>query len=569
MRRNRRPSCIVPSAGPALLKSIGASFSVDPFASRTEAQRYIDLSADPSAYSCFRDFFGDYLFCELLSKFPNFDLGVDREAVAIGKFLEAERCCAETNGRLSRFWSETQKFSDPTLSIFWAARRKVETLLKDFTWEEAQQFFSFGPGAAIGVPRREGDSWYKFGSEEPSTTEGCLAIAAGYISTCPTWNLMLTHLGALPSPRISVVRGNKVTTVPKNAKTDRVIAIEPLLNMFLQKGIGGLIRQRLKKVGINLDDQRRNQELAREGSITGCLATIDLSSASDSISWRLVELMVPPSWFAAIEATRSPVGVLPDGTEIEYQKVSSMGNGFTFELESLIFWALCSAVVDHLGVGKTLSVYGDDIIVPSEAVGEVLRVLSFAGFTPNPKKTFSSGPFRESCGKHYFQGFDVSPIYIKESVDTLERKFWLANSIKRVAHRFLGFSYGMDCRFRDTYDLVIKSIPGEYRRLSIPDGIGDGGLVRDFDEATPPSAGNCIEGWKYWYVRRQYKRLPIDGIPALLRQLHSMERRPVAGTPRGEKHLCIPTQVFRLRTVKGVTARWAGLGPWLEFRYGA
>lgn len=142
--------------------------------------------------------------------------------------------------------------------------------------------------------------------------------------------------------------GNKVTTVPKNSKTDRVIAIEPLMNMYVQKGIGGAIRHSLRSVGINLNDQTSNQRLAREGSLQGKLATVDLSSASDSVSLLLVEELLPPDWVAAIKLCRSPCGVLPDGSVINYQKVSSMGNGFTFELESLIFWAACSSVCQYL-----------------------------------------------------------------------------------------------------------------------------------------------------------------------------------------------------------------------------
>jgi hypothetical protein len=48
---------------------------------------------------------------------------------------------------------------------------------------------------------------------------------------------------------------SKVRVVPKNAKTDRTICIEPDLNIFVQLGIGAVIRERLKAYGLDLNTQ--------------------------------------------------------------------------------------------------------------------------------------------------------------------------------------------------------------------------------------------------------------------------------------------------------------------------
>jgi hypothetical protein len=73
---------------------------------------------------------------------------------------------------------------------------------------------------------------------------------------------------------------------------------------------------------------------------------------------------------------------------VHYEKYSSMGNGFTFELESLIFWGLARAVVGNNG---TVGVYGDDVVIPSKLAPEFIELCQFCGFRVNAKKTHVSG----------------------------------------------------------------------------------------------------------------------------------------------------------------------------------
>jgi len=236
-----------------------------------------------------------------------------------------------------------------------------------------------------------------------------------------------------PEDLFKIVPGNKLDYVPKNYKSDRTIAKEPSMNMFIQKGFGSVIRKRLKRKGINLNDQSTNQFLAGLGSVTGSLATIDLSMASDCVSVELVRFLLPRDWFDGLDACRSKSGVDESGRIVTYQKFSSMGNGFTFELESLIFWAIVSSVCDirYTGIGReSISVYGDDIICPSAAARDVLRVLAVCGFEANLDKTFYEGPFRESCGKHYHNGHDVTPFYWKKSINDLHSLVVLHNRVR-------------------------------------------------------------------------------------------------------------------------------------------
>ena len=169
-------------------------------------------------------------------------------------------------------------------------------------------------------------------------------------------------------------------TVPKSDTIDRVAAKEPDLNMHFQKAAGDFIRRRLKwKAHVDLNDQTINQVLAQRAQKDG-LATIDLSSASDSVSRELVKRLLPPNWFALLDDLRVKYTMI-DGVKHELNMFSSMGNGFTFELESLIFYALVRAIVDLSRQRGIISVYGDDIIAPSNLFGVIRTVFAFCGFT--------------------------------------------------------------------------------------------------------------------------------------------------------------------------------------------
>jgi hypothetical protein len=179
--------------------------------------------------------------------------------------------------------------------------------------------------------------------------------------------------------------------------------VEPTINSWFQQGIGRMIRSRLKRrVGVDLDDQSTNQRLAWLGSISNDLATVDLSSASDLISRKLVEDLLPRDWFFWLDITRSH-RVLIDDSWVELEKFSSMGNGFTFDLESLIFYALSWAVTTVEGYNTFwVNVFGDDIIIPAGVKELFLKTFDSLGFRVNENKSYFEGPFRESCGKDFY-----------------------------------------------------------------------------------------------------------------------------------------------------------------------
>jgi hypothetical protein len=138
-----------------------------------------------------------------------------------------------------------------------------------------------------------------------------------------------------------------------------------------------------------------------------------------------------------------------------------MGNGFTFPLETLIFWALAACCVRPEDVGK-VSVYGDDIIVPTYAYALLTEVLVAAGFLVNSKKSFVDGPFRESCGRDYLSGIDIRPSYIKDA---------LSGSTLFVLHNFY-----VRTMQPDPAAMLLNYIDPSIQIWG-PDGYGDGHLL--------------------------------------------------------------------------------------------
>lgn len=436
----------------------------------------------------------DYMWRELLSKFDDGKSSVEKHTAALENFAAAEVQCGETNLRLSRMVGLPSYLAtsdiERTLCI---ARRKLRGILGRFDWSHASRGMGFTNGASHDLRRTESAVPHKY-SGTPETTHANASLAAAVIYSNPLWRRGL--VGGEGPVNLKIVDGNRIDTVPKNYKTNRVIAMEPRMNMYVQRGIGALIRERLKRVGIDLSTQERNQGAAYIGSVTGMLATIDLRMASDTVSRGIVEFLCAPDWLAALERCRSPIGVLPSGDKVLYRKFSSMGNGYTFELETSIFLSLALAVCEFLGLEEhQVLCYGDDIVVPSQAAPMLMEVLNFCGFVPNESKTFVEGPFRESCGKHFFNGTDVQPIYIRSDVKRLTDLFKVHNKIYRWWTRQSGNSAIDPAAIRRLLVDIRRKAPYEWQRPRIPDGFGDGAFIGTFDDCMPRLARDGWEGY--------------------------------------------------------------------------
>lgn len=466
----------------------------------------------------------DYLATELFSKFDDGSPSTAKRERAVLRFMEGERLCSLTNccfgpnsaGQPPEWLdplSDKDEAGEFYFAVFSRARSVISRILGAWPgYEGVLQYADYGPGATTRLSRRHSDRANKWAGR-PHVSPFSTSPLEVVFSTYPLLKQRLQE------PGYEIVAGNKLDWVPKNYKVDRTIAIEPDWQMFLQKGIGGLIRRKLKRVKIDLDNQETNRFLAAIGSIDGSLATLDLSMASDTVSYRLVEFLLRPDWFEALEQCRSHIGFYHshDGVEnaVLYEKFSSMGNGYTFELESLIFYALGRAVSELTGeTDHRLYVYGDDIICPSGMVPYLTPVLQRAGFVVNEEKSFSSGPFRESCGGHYFDGCDVTPFYIREPVDSLDRLFLLHNNLYRWFNRHEYVCDGDSVR--QLLNWVRSHAPPKWRRPRLlSEDVGDGAFIGSFDEVLPRKCSyrGKRAGWEGWItnVLQYKKRTPRGG----------------------------------------------------------
>lgn len=365
-----------------------------------------------------------YLRKSFLTKLNNPDPGSasERRNLAISKWRRMELRNRSTNIRIflrddtSFGWGVT---SERTLTF---ARETVLRVLGEKPdLEVLYGTFTNGASTSTGRSPVSIAAKFKMGAD---VTLPCLARFKEIFETCETWK---QYRADIP---FNIVKGGALFTVPKNSEIDRCAVKEPDLNMFCQKGIGAFIRKRLRQVlGQDLNDQSRNQQLARKGSADGSLATLDLSSASDLISSEMVRALLPEPWYDLLDDCRSQT-ISIDGSYHDLNMFSSMGNAFTFELESLIFWAISNAVMRQLGLRGTISVYGDDIIVPRSGAGLLSKVLQYFGFIVNDKKSFWSGYFRESCGKHWYKGMDVTPFYVRERISDVARMVHFLNRLR-------------------------------------------------------------------------------------------------------------------------------------------
>lgn len=219
-----------------------------------------------------------------------------------------------------------------------------------------------------------------------------------------------------------VIKASKLTYAKKNNDAARVINTEASLDMMFQKGIAAQIEDCLEDwFSINLSTQPTvNRWLAKMGSIYGSDATIDLKSASDYNSEPFMDWFLPPVLFKTLDTVRAKYIELPSGEHLRLSTFSTMGNGYTFALQTLVFSCIVEAAYQELGLptdntgGRpAFSVFGDDIICVKSAYDKVVGLLEWCGFVPNKDKSFNTGSFRESCGSDYFKGHDVRGVYLK------------------------------------------------------------------------------------------------------------------------------------------------------------
>lgn len=513
-------------------------------------------------------FRSDYLLTSFLGKSPNLPLKVDKRLKALEKFKQSESRCRTTNDEL---YERIANLPARTRKLLAVAKTRIHRILGPITYEvldrKIMPLCGFGPGSTLSVSGSDVCMTEKYSGKTKTATTATLNF------------FLFDNSQGLHSmvKDLLVVEGNRLSFVSKNAKTDRAICIEPDLNIWYQRGFGQYIRSRLKLFGVNLNSQYRNQWLASMAYKFG-LATLDLASASDTIAVRVVEYLLPSAWVTILSMFRCPK-TLVDGEWLEMEKWSSMGNGYTFELETLIFHALLYAVREMNedpklgndiegyddGSRTFIGTYGDDLIIDQRYYDETVHILELLGFEVNEAKSFGKGCFFESCGKDYFCGTDVRPFFARRKygkTSDAEHAIYAAQLANRLSAWCTGRYAGVqrDRRGLRTFDWLQESVKPELR-FRVPYGY-EGGFHSALDAACPNY--NRRKGhWRFRELSEESPKRP-GGELALYRAALNGQytSRDTQEDLVRYGHIETVRGKVKVTTKNRTTISWDGPGPW-------
>jgi len=411
-------------------------------------------TCDPCSYPSGSAYFEDVAASAMFKKLVDLPISVDKTAATIAKWKAAEHQCYRANQRLYQFKRGFVQH-DPASAAIARHLDGIRKIIKSWIGESPPRAIEggFSPGATLSDRGWQSTIAHKI-SNVPTTTHQYETFGFRHIIGT-LWHHNMVDADKTPS----IVRGGEFFTVPKTALIERGAEFQPSWNIWVQLGYGRTLKRLLRaNTGLTLAQgnlmkglgwdiakaQAVHGEVARTASVDRAFCTLDLSSASDTIAKTLVEVLLPERWYRELDAIRTHyVTVREDNVDRVYllEKFSSMGNGFTFELETIIFAAIACYVTRQAGywgeLGFDVFVYGDDIIVRDELFSDVKSLLNFCGFDLNTAKSFKgSDKFRESCGGDFFNGANVRPFYPEKSQNLeLGEIVAFANGIRHCSER--------------------------------------------------------------------------------------------------------------------------------------
>jgi len=257
-----------------------------------------------------------------------------------------------------------------------------------------------------------------------------------------------------------------------------------------------------------------------------------LSDASDRVSHKLVLAMLQrwPHLRAAIDATRSRRAKLPDGTVMPLRKFASMGSALCFPVEAMVFTTMIFVGIQrslnaplfrrdlkrHVG---SVRVYGDDLIVPVRHVQSIVSALELFGASVGAGKSFWTGRFRESCGKEYFNGHDVSLTRVRQALPARWTDATRVQSIIAFRNLLYWRGYWNTCKHLDEYIKrnlkyypIVESTSTLLGRESV--------LGYQAERTHPYLQSPLVRGWS---LKAKPPRDPLDGAGALLKCLLKLD----------------------------------------------
>jgi len=321
---------------------------------------------------------------------------------------------AATNEEVGDFGSSFSKASPILLQL---ARKHVHSVLYRFKHKNLEP--SHGPGAST-TPKARWTKWYtQIERLYPYSDYYACYFNSDHLAEFEH-NLTDEHIEA------------KLIAVPKDSRGPRLICVHPSEAIWLQQGL----RRELERVislrrdckgpwpsgRVHFDNQEVNGRIALISSKSRKYATLDMKEASDRISDVLLQSLMGRhyKYFGCCRAQKyvAPQSGL-SGFDSNIHSYAPMGNATTFPVQSLVFWAICCASMQHKGFHQpgAVFVFGDDIIVPTSQIENVINGLEMFGLVVNKGKTFWRSHFRESCGVDAYKGINVTPVRWKCSAN--------------------------------------------------------------------------------------------------------------------------------------------------------
>lgn len=309
-------------------------------------------------------------------------------------------------------------WSDPLIGdIRSRTRGHVDRILGYFSQLDVLERAKNGKKSSVGISMRNASEAARY--EPPITGSGdhCVWFEKIFSSwNRPAFNYVSQLAVDREVPLTAPIDTLTATLVPKSFDSLRMIMPNTVIGQLWSSGLGKLIEEKLRAFGYDIRHlQGVHGQLARLGSITGSVVTADQRLASDNITVEHIAEFFPQPWADALSFGRIAKLKLDNHT-IETKTFATMGIGFTFPMQTLLFLSLLLAIRDHLGLEEStvVSVFGDDLIYDAELHALVLEVFAKLGLAINEDKTFAEGYFRESCGQDFYHGFDVRPFHLGE-----------------------------------------------------------------------------------------------------------------------------------------------------------
>lgn len=498
----------------AALGSYRATGLIPPLIDAVSDRRYL-TEAQSGVVRSVEEFRSDHQMANLLRKYPFQGNEEVTRFEAVKAFAETEKRNKCTNDR----W----RTEEPS-GFFETLCDRLENLLGPCpTLDEVIDKGAWGPGTTVDFPYGSDLTCVELKTASPiSCFERNLSLIPRVLRRVPLWNHQMAATFT-PEEGVNVVGASKMATVPKDSTKDRVIFVEPLLEGFLQHGLAAHLRAALQRESRDLSYAwTTNQKLAHAGSCTGQWCTVDLRAASDSICICPLKSLLSGTnsaqWFRLMDTLRSKVGsvLCPASTETSplaiadelhrFELFSSMGNGYTFELESVLFYALLTTIIPGIWVRDKgqlvlrwphISVFGDDLVFPVAYAPQVVASLEWLGFQINTSKSFFDGPFRESCGKDYYLGQDVRPLFLSRQYQNASSIIDLANRVLCMGSSIspLGDIYNrlVDDRWGSIHRHLLRKIPGVIRDLqSTPDRVPQGLWLGEWGPRSEQRRGHLV-----------------------------------------------------------------------------